>query len=212
MTLNFRELALNTNAISPKLSSKRAISVYCLLPGDNTPRAMDEIVFKFINGFAGKSQWLDLAGIFFSDYFGYILIAGVVYLIFSAGDWRKRFHDSAFIILSIIVSRGIITEIIRFFYNRPRPFVEFGNFPLIEQANVPALPSGHASFYFALIIPIFFINKRLGWYGLAGAGLIGIARVFAGVHWPLDIIAGALVALASVFIVHWLLDSKKLNS
>jgi len=172
---------------------------------------MDEIVFKFINGFAGKSQWLDFAGIFFADYFGYLLIAGVAYLIFSAGDWRKKFQNSAFIILSTIISRGIITEIIRFFYNRPRPFIEFGNLPLIDQANVPALPSGHAAFYFALVIPVFFINKKFGWYGVAGAALMGVARIFVGVHWPLDIVAGALVALLSVFIVHWLLDSRKLS-
>ncbi|OGY68137.1 MAG: hypothetical protein A3H63_00290 [Candidatus Harrisonbacteria bacterium RIFCSPLOWO2_02_FULL_45_10c] len=170
---------------------------------------MDEIVFKFINGFAGKSQWLDFAGIFFADYFGYLLIAGVAYLIFSAGDWRKKFQNSAFIILSTIISRGIITEIIRFFYNRPRPFIEFGNLPLIDQANVPALPSGHAAFYFALVLPVFFINKKFGWYGVAGAALMGVARIFVGVHWPLDIVAGALVALLSVFIVHWLLVSRK---
>lgn len=164
--------------------------------------SLDQVIFNAIHGLAGKSRLIDLLGIFLADYLGYFLLAGALYLIFSEKDWRKRCQSLLFTALTIILSRGLFTEIIRFFYNRQRPFAVLGFPPLINHEMAASFPSGHAAFYFALALAIFYLASRVwGWRFLGAALVIGLARVFVGVHWPLDILAGLLVALISFYLV-----------
>ena len=91
-------------------------------------------------------------------------------------------------------------------YLRAEGFAVLNFDPLIAEMNKGAFPSGHAAFYFALILPVFLIDKRLGQYLTGAVLLMGIARVFVGVHWPADILAGAAVAVVSFYFVRHLLD------
>ncbi len=169
---------------------------------------LDQRLFFWIHSFAGKSRLLDFLGIFLADYLGYFLIAAVIILVFRFfDDWKKRWHYFSLALLSAILSRGIFTELIRFFYYRPRPFLVLNFTPLIVEMNEGAFPSGHMSFYLALILPVFLINKRWGWRLTAGVLLMGLARVFIGVHWPADILGGIVTALVSFYLVKKYLPS-----
>ena len=137
--------------------------------------------------------------IFLSGYFGYILFAE--FLVFWLVN-RKTYPRILWeVIIAIILSRGIITEAIRFFWHRSRPFVEQNFVPLIQHADSASFPSGHATFFFAIGTVLYLHNKKAGMVFLAGSGLIGVARVFAGVHWPSDVLAGALIGIACGWLV-----------
>lgn len=172
---------------------------------------LDEKIFNFIHQLVGKSRLLDLSAIFFADYSGYILILITLVLIFSVKKYKDRLYRLAFISLTLLLSNGIFTETIRFFFFRKRPFVELGFAPLIAKSAAEAsLPSGHASFFFALAFAIFYLGeKRWSMIFLAISFLMGIARVYVGVHWPLDIVFGIAVAFISAFIVKFLLEPKR---
>ena len=171
---------------------------------------MDLTILNLIHGFTGKSKIIDVLGSFLADYWGYFIILAVLVIIWQLGSSKKRIYYSLFIILTVIISRGIIAQLIRFFYFKPRPFVTLGFEPLLAQNPAEAaFPSGHMSVYFALILPLFLINKRWGWYGVAAVSLMGLSRVFVGVHWPSDIIGGMAVALVSFYIVKFLFRSYK---
>lgn len=167
---------------------------------------MDQQLFLLIHNLAGKSRLLDFLGIFFAEYFGYFLIILALAAIFSLDGWKKKMYYLAFFSLTTVLSRGIITETIRFFYHRPRPFLVLDFTPLIEEINKGAFPSGHAAFYFALALPVFLINKKWGWYFMGGAFLMGLARIFVGVHWPLDILGGFFTAFLSMRLINLLLN------
>ncbi len=107
-------------------------------------------------------------------------------------------------LLSIVVSRGLITEIIHYFFDHARPFVTLGLTPLVV-ASGPSFPSGHAAAFFALATIAFMFSKRWGIVFLGLAALNAIARVAAGVHWPSDILAGIAVGVLSGLFVRWLL-------
>ena len=92
-------------------------------------------------------------------------------------------------------------ELIRFFWERPRPFVENNITPLIEHAASASFPSGHAAFFFALGAIVYFYNKKAGILFLLGAAILSSARVFAFLHWPSDILAGAVIGITSAFLV-----------
>ncbi|MBI2642419.1 MAG: phosphatase PAP2 family protein [Candidatus Wildermuthbacteria bacterium] len=135
--------------------------------------------------------------IFFGQYFGYILVGLLALFLF-----KKRYIRLVLeMLVAAVLSRGIITEAIRFFFPVSRPFVENGTAPLIEHAASSSFPSGHASLFFALGTVLYFYNKKAGIVFLLASAVIGIARVLAGVHWPIDIIAGALIGIASGWVV-----------
>ena len=167
---------------------------------------MDQKLFNLIHSFAGKSRLLDFLGIFFADYIGYFLIIIAAALLFSLKSWKEKYYSFALLALSLILSRGILTELIRYFYHRSRPFSVLSFEPLIDGVNQGAFPSGHAAFYFALAGVILFLNTKWGWRFIGAAALMGLARIFVGVHWPLDIAGGALVAVLSAFAAKRILD------
>lgn len=163
--------------------------------------SFDTAVFNFIYGLSGHLWVVDWFGVFFAEYFGYFLFPFVFALIIKEKDWRKRFLFFSCVILSSLLARGIIAESVKFFYARPRPFSALGIIPLITDVSNGSMPSGHAALFFALGFSVFYFNKLWGWRFLAAAAIIGFFRIFAGIHWPSDILAGALIGIASAYLI-----------
>lgn len=141
---------------------------------------------------------------FFSTYLIYIMGAAVVVLWWREKGERKKAYTLGFAVLLMILSRGIVTEIIRVLYHRPRPFEVLELSGLVGNSMGNAFPSGHTVVAFAIaLLPLLFGKKK--WtYILSGAAvLVGLARVAAGVHWPTDILGGALVAGACFALLYY---------
>lgn len=113
--------------------------------------------------------------------------------------------------LSVILSFGIIKSALNYFFFRPRPFVVSGFTPLINPAGDASFPSGHAIIFFVLATLMFFwIDRKWGWWFFAGAILIVIARVATGVHYPVDVVAGAAIGFITPFLLKYFLPDKGL--
>lgn len=164
--------------------------------------SMDLYFFTLINGFAGKRAWLDYSAIFFAKYFEYFLLFSFIILVWlNLYDRGKLTALKA--LISVVVSRFVFTEIIRFIWFRPRPFVAESFVPLINQNPAEAsFPSGHASFYFALSTIIYFYNKKAGTLFFIASFLVAISRVYVGVHWPSDILAGVILGILTAWAVN----------
>ncbi len=172
---------------------------------------MNVTLFNAVHGLSGRVLLVDWFGIFCANYLPYFLVfAALIAVLVLYTDWRKRFIAYAFMALSLILSRGLLTEIIHFIYDHPRPFVTLQFTPLVPESG-SSFPSGHTTLFFALAAVIWYFNKKLGWYFIAGATIIGIARVFVGVHWPLDILGGIIVGLLSTWLVKVLFDKSKIE-
>ncbi len=173
----------------------------------------DTKLFQVINGFAGYSKFLDIVGVFFASYIPYLLVFGTLLIIFwTDKHWKQRAYDFFLVTFSALIARGILTPIIRFIYVRPRPFLAFPDITVLIPKTVEAsFPSGHATFFFALAIALYFTHRRWSYYCLAGAILMSAARIFVGVHYPLDILGGALVGGVSVWIARYILPSRTKN-
>ncbi|MBI5147605.1 MAG: phosphatase PAP2 family protein [Parcubacteria group bacterium] len=168
----------------------------------------DSFIVHLFNGWSEKSALVGWLAAFFSEYFPYLLVLGAVFLIFKERGFKARWRFFSLAALSVLLSRGILTETIRFFYYRPRPFLADSSVvALIDHSPTSSFPSGHAAFYFALALAVFSIDRKRGRYFLGGAAIVGLARVFAGAHWPSDIVVGAAVAAVSFFAAKRLLSS-----
>lgn len=160
---------------------------------------MNESIFLIINSFVGINVWLDKLFIFSADRMGYLMIAGV-FLIFLKN--RSKYRDMLLVSLpSAIIARYGFVAIIRHFYYHPRPFMVMENIKvLINNETEPSFPSGHAAFYFALATGVYLYNKKAGYIYLLLAGLMGFSRIFISVHWPLDILAGAVLGIGVAYL------------
>ncbi len=147
---------------------------------------------------------VDTIAVIIAQYFPYVVVLGAFLFILREKEWKQQLFRLIFIALSVIAARGVFVEVIRLFYHRPRPFIALEFTPLIE-ASGWAFPSGHATFFFALAFAVFYFNKQWGWRFLVFAALIGIARVFVGVHWVSDIIGGIAVGFLGFGVAYFLL-------
>lgn len=158
--------------------------------------------FRLLNDLAGHNIWLDRSMVFVADNMGYFLIASMFVLF-----WKKDyFKKIIFVSLgSAIVVRFALVAMFRYLIYSPRPFLVLENVNVIMNHQYESsFPSGHATFYFALATGIYLYNKKAGWIYLVLAGLLGIARVFVSVHWPLDILAGAVLGIVTAILVNYL--------
>lgn len=155
---------------------------------------MDLYIFNVINGLAGRWVCLDDLAIFFARYFEYFLLFFLLLILLK--NFNKYREMVVCSVLSALVSRFVIATLIRILWFRPRPFVNNAvNLLITYPSDKASFPSGHASFYFALSTVIFLYNKKLGIFFYISTLLITLSRVFIGIHWPSDILAGALIGI-----------------
>lgn len=172
---------------------------------------MDQQIFSWLYSLANKNQLLDWFLVFLAEYLIFILAIAAVILILKEKNWRRRAYFAALVTISTILSRGIFTELIQFYYHRPRPFVAMDFEPLIYHAATSSFPSGHMAF-FSVVLAVWLINRRAGVWFFVGSILIGLGRVAVGVHWPTDILGGVLVGAISFLATYYLLRLKGLTS
>lgn len=156
-------------------------------------------LFQIINSWAGQDICLDGLAIFFARYFEYVL--AFCLLLFLIKNSKKYWPMIWQAILAGIVSRFIFTEIIRWLLPVNRPFVENQVNLLFNYPAQPSFPSGHAAFYFALSAVVFSYNKKAGSLFFVASFLICFSRVFCGIHWPLDILAGAILGIFTAWLI-----------
>ena len=130
----------------------------------------------------------------------WILFAGLVYLWVIDGRVKREVALHAF--LSALIAWGA-AELLKSLFPIPRPFVT-DHFPPLT-LTIPidsSFPSGHTAASFALATSVWLHNKKLGLYFIIIALTIGVSRVLANVHWPLDIIGGTVIGI----IVSWVVE------
>ena len=154
---------------------------------------MDIFFFHLIHNLSFKSIYLNQIFIFIANYL--ILIFPVIislFLIFNQDRKKKR----EIFLLSVcgIVFVNLLDFLIQKIYFRERPFVTFNFSPLTNiSPKEPSFPSTHTALAFIFAFVIFNINKKLGIVSFIFSFLIGFSRIFVGVHWPSDILAGILL-------------------
>ncbi len=129
--------------------------------------------------------------------------AGTVWLIIGvclvATKKYRRYGILLFVTLAITYSLGefVIKPIVA----RPRPFTEFpGRVALlIPPPRGYSFPSGHAGSSFSAAVVLCHINRKFGIPALILAFLIAFSRVFLFVHYPSDVLCGALLGIICAF-------------
>ena len=129
----------------------------------------------------------------------------VLVIILSTIFKKKNIRYIALIcLLSLLIADGIAL-VLKYVIFEPRPFVSLDNVNLLIVEDDPmSFPSGHTTSTFAVLSALIFKykNKLLAVILVICAILIGFSRIYVGVHYPGDIIAGAIVGILSAYFVH----------
>ena len=125
---------------------------------------------------------------------------------------RAGFAGLVALLLSLIFTNGILKHLV----SRPRPWLTLtGLVPLVVEKDPNSFPSGHTCAAFAAAVAWWrtLPDRRLKVAGLVLAVLMGLSRLYVGVHYPSDVLGGAvfgtLYGLLAVFIVSRLRPVKK---
>lgn len=112
-------------------------------------------------------------------------------------------------LLVVILLNATVVIILKILINRPRPFDTFEDIEKLTSGGSPSFPSGHASEVFALAFAMLFIVKnRVAFYiFLFWAILIAYSRISLGVHYPSDVLVGALIGTGMAYLVSKLFDT-----
>ncbi len=160
---------------------------------------IDLIIFNSLNNLTLISSYLNYCFIFFAKYIGYFLIVFTFYFLVKDFNYYKKMPFLA--IFSGFFARYAVVEVIRLFFYRPRPFVDNLSGALINHETTSSFPSGHAAFFFALSTIVFCYNRKAGYFFFITSFFIGFSRIVSAVHWPTDIIVGAIIGVLTGLIV-----------
>lgn len=170
---------------------------------------LDIEVLREVNGLTEHTSWAH-GFMEFSGEYGSLAVLAVLVLL---AWWRARSrpdHTAAVAGLVWAPFAGLVAELangpLRDWVDRPRPFLSHeGLHVLVEGKTDPSFASDHALLSMALAVSVLLVDRRVGVVALVVAVFTGFARLYVGVHYPTDVLAGfalgTLVALVGSMFV-----------
>ncbi|AND42010.1 MULTISPECIES: phosphatase PAP2 family protein [Cytobacillus] len=150
---------------------------------------MDMKIFKAINRMSGRIAFMDFLMILISNRARYLFLFVLVCMWLAKGSSKTAAKKAAAASLIAI----LVNKIIKICYFKPRPFIKNKVGILIPAKRDSSFPSKHTVVSFAASIVIFYGNRFIGRILLWVSALTGFARIWAGHHYPSDVIGGALI-------------------
>jgi len=171
----------------------------------------DAGTISFLNQFARRSWALDTLFVLSTNYL--VRVAGIIPLYwwawFRPGEDKTEKRD--FLIFGMVWSLValFVSRLLAYmlpFRTRPmhNPELHF-QIPYGQNTNMllnwSSFPSDHAAVYFAVAVCLYFVSRRMGIFALCWALFVTcLPRVYLGIHYPTDVIAGALIGVGIAFL------------
>lgn len=161
-----------------------------------------------------RNDFLDLIVKFIthSGDHGYLWIALLIILFCIPKTRKAALIGAATLILTFIVTNLCLKPLI----GRTRPYeVIEGLTRIIGKQSDRSFPSGHTANSMAVGVSLWLVSRKYellgdkklyfpksaGWAVLIWSVLVGLSRLYVGVHYPTDVLGGAMVAIINTFLV-----------
>jgi membrane-associated phospholipid phosphatase len=155
--------------------------------------SIDVALFRFINGTLSNSFFDKLMPFLSGNpFFIPALVITVIALLWKGG---KRGRIFVFLVLMVIaLGDGWICNSVKHAVGRARPFLEMPDAHLlVGRGKSNSMPSSHAANWFSATMVAFIFYRRSWRFMLPLALLVSFSRIYVGVHYPSDVLAGAIL-------------------
>lgn len=176
----------------------------------NALDALDRQLFLLLNAPADTSPWLLELALLLAVNAHWMLLALALGLALARAmasrGWRQLVRPLATAAVAVTLG-SLASRALSLVWARPRPFVNGLGYLHLEHPPSASFPSSHATAYMALAFYFLLCTRyrMIGWGLLLLALLVGWARVFLGVHYPLDVLGAVPVAFAAAWVSRLLL-------
>ena len=128
-----------------------------------------------------------------NEYFLYILLGIVLIYMFKKNEDTRRLAKETIIAFLICTLLFVVLKLI---FRRPRPFDAFSQLiPLVDKPSDQSFPSGHTASAFICAFMVYDgLPKKYSILVFILAILVAFSRLYVGVHYPTDILAGIVLA------------------
>ncbi len=170
--------------------------------------------FDYINPYLFPETF-KIVIVFFARNGALLILAGVLlyflivepYLTYKRNgtfSYRRTLYRVLFLVVSV-TSAYICVHILKTIFNEMRPFLADPNIiPLFVHGANDSFPSGHASMFSALAMATYYLKYKSLTIVALLALLVSLARVFAGVHYFHDILAGWVLGIGVTALIYFL--------
>ena len=158
---------------------------------------LNQNIFLSINSYTQKSHLIDTVMVAAAKDMPFLFIALLFYLWFT-----KRKEEALYAGYATTLGVGI-NLIIGTFYFHNRPFMDHLGVALLSHKAENSFPSDHTTFTMsiALMLLCFKSTRIIGIIATFLALWCGIARIYAGVHYPFDILGSVVVSIVAVVVI-----------
>lgn len=164
--------------------------------------ALDRWLFLLINS-TMWSYYADPVMRFVTEKFnfsGAIIAAAILILILGKRSDRRGL---IVLVLTVVVADALCNGL-KHIIMRPRPCIAIPDVRLLVGCSKSfSMPSGHATNIFAAMVFLSLRYKKIMPAFLALAAIVAYSRVYVGVHYPIDVIFGAILGALAAFFFTW---------
>jgi membrane-associated phospholipid phosphatase len=185
------------------MNKRAALLLLLFLPAITFSQNIDINILRAINSPQTLPSDKFLKFISNSDtYIALLIPAGIACTGLIKND--DKLMRNAFVAFTAIAVNEGVTVVLKYSVNRVRPFVTYPDIVKKSEAGSPSFPSGHTSIAFATATSLSLDYPR--WYiivpAYTWAAAVGYSRMYLGVHYPSDVLAGALVGAGSGWLAY----------
>lgn len=154
-----------------------------------------------INSLGKEFNYINVPMIIIAKYTVFFLAIIVILFWFTKNKENKIMlicGSIAFILAEVL---GKVAGLLHFNH---QPFAVLSNTnQLIEKAIDNSFPSDHTILFFSFCMSFWLFKKGKWIVWILLAILVGVSRIWVGVHYPLDVIAGAFIGITSAIIIYF---------
>lgn len=173
---------------------------------------IDERIILWINDLVGKSAALDRIMIWLaSDYFIPVTISLILLAIWFLGQGTAERENYQRAVMCAFITIGFACGFVlaaNHIYSHEHPFDALPELKatvaqIFYEIHDPAFPSNTAAVTFGAAAGLWQKSRKLGYLMLIPAVLMPLSKIYAAVYWPSDIVAGAVLAILTSFLISW---------
>jgi len=153
---------------------------------------IDVWVFMFFNMRGRRPPWLDWLMLGFTQIGNFVFAFAVAMILYFSGN-----HLLAYELILGGLTLALAVQFMKVLIHRTRPYIKLENIRIVgSRESGRSFPSGHtcqAFFLATLLLQYYHVNLFIWFLLYAIAGLVGITRIYVGMHYPRDVLGGAIL-------------------